>query len=152
MSADVAVLLHRLDPDLPAPAYEHPGDAGLDLRAREDVELAPGERALVPTGIAIALPAGTVALVCPRSGLAARHGVGLVNAPGVIDAGYRGEIAVILVNHDPTTPVRLSRGDRIAQLVIQPVLRAEVIDVEVLPGSHRGSGGFGSTGGHRDGA
>lgn len=152
MRADVPVLLTRLDPDLPAPAYEHPGDAGLDLRARVDVDLGPGERATVPTGVAIALPAGTMALVCPRSGLAARHGVGLVNSPGVIDAGYRGEISVVLINHDLRAPVRLVRGDRIAQLVIQSVLHAELVEVEELPGSHRGSGGFGSTGGHRDGA
>lgn len=152
MSGNVQVLLHRLDPDLPAPRYEHPGDAGLDLRARVDVELGPGERATVPTGIAIALPAGTVALVCPRSGLAARHGIGLVNAPGVIDAGYRGEISVVLVNHDPATPVRLARGDRVAQLVVQEVLCADLVEVGELPGSHRGAGGFGSTGGHLDGA
>lgn len=142
------VLVHRLDPELPLPAYEHPGDAGLDLRARIGVTLAPGERAVVPTGIAIALPPGHVALVCARSGLAARHGISLVNAPGVVDAGYRGEIAVILVNHDPSTPVTLARGDRIAQLLIQRVETAELIEVTELPGSHRGSGGFGSTGGH----
>lgn len=152
MTGDVPVLIQRLDPDLPVPAYEHPGDAGMDLRARVDVDLAPGERATVPTGISIALPAGTMALVCPRSGLAARHGVGLVNSPGVIDAGYRGEISVVLVNHDPTVAVRLSRGDRIAQLVIQSVLHAGFIEVAELPGSHRGTGGFGSTGGHREGA
>ena len=142
------VLVQRLDPELPLPAYEHPGDAGLDLRARTSVTLAPGDRAVVPTGIAIALPPGHVALVCARSGLAARHGISLVNAPGVVDAGYRGEIAVILVNHDPSTPVTLSRGDRIAQLLIQRVETAELIEVSELPGSHRGSGGFGSTGGH----
>jgi dUTP pyrophosphatase len=151
MSREVSVLLHRLDPTLPAPGYEHPGDAGLDLRARTDVELAPGERAMVPTGIAIALPAGTVALVCPRSGLAARHGLGLVNAPGVIDAGYRGEISVVLINHDHRQAIRLSRGDRIAQLVVQPVLQARLVEVDSLPGSHRGGGGFGSTGGYGDG-
>ena len=143
----VPVLITRLDPDLPLPAYEHPGDAGLDLRARVDVTLAPGERRLVPTGVSIALPAGYVALVCARSGLAVRHGVGLVNAPGVVDAGYRGEIGVILVNHDPATPVTLSRGDRIAQLVIQQVEQASLVEVSELPGSHRGEGGFGSTGG-----
>lgn len=152
MSGDVSVLLHRLDPDLPPPAYEHPGDAGLDLRTRVDVDLGPGERAMVPTGIAIALPAGTVGLVCPRSGLAARHGIGLVNAPGVIDAGYRGEISVVLVNHDLTSAVHLSRGDRVAQLLVQEVLRADLVEVAELPGSHRGTGGFGSTGGHRAGA
>jgi dUTP pyrophosphatase len=142
------VLITRLDPDLPLPAYEHPGDAGLDLRARESVTLAPGQRALVPTGVAIALPAGYVGLVCARSGLAIRNGVGLVNAPGVIDAGYRGEISVILINHDPREPVALERGDRIAQLLVQPVEQARLIEVARLPGSHRGSGGFGSTGGH----
>jgi dUTP pyrophosphatase len=148
MSSPVDVLITRLDPDLPLPAYEHPGDAGLDLRARADVSLAPGERALVLTGIAIALPAGYVALVCPRSGLALRHGVGLVNSPGVIDAGYRGEIGVIVVNHDREATVALRRGDRIAQLVVQRVEAARLVEVADLPGSHRGEGGFGSTGGH----
>ena len=148
MTVPVPVLITRLDPDLPLPAYEHPGDAGLDLRARVDVTLAPGERQLVPTGIAVALPAGYVALVCARSGLAVRHGLGLVNAPGVIDAGYRGEIGVVLVNHDPHAAVTLRRGDRIAQLVVQPVAQADLIEVADLPGSHRGEGGFGSTGGH----
>lgn len=147
MSGRVEVLLQRLDPELPAPAYEHPGDAGLDLRARVDVELGPGERAVVPTGVAVALPRGTVALVCPRSGLAARHGVGLVNGPGVIDAGYRGEISVVLVNHDRQASVLLRRGDRIAQLVVQEVLHASLVEVDELPGSQRGNGGFGSTGG-----
>ena len=146
MSPGPDVLVTRLDPDLPLPAYEHPGDAGMDLRSRIDVTLAPGERQLVPTGMAIALPDGYVALVCARSGLALRHGIGLVNAPGVIDAGYRGEIGVILVNHDPTTPVTLTRGDRIAQLVIERVERARLVEVSELPGSHRGEGGFGSTG------
>ena len=148
MSIPVDVLVTRLDADLPLPAYEHPGDAGLDLRARVDVSLAPGARALVPTGVAIAMPAGYVALVCPRSGLALRHGIGLVNSPGVIDAGYRGEIGVILVNHDPQTTVELRRGDRIAQLVVQSVAVARLVEVSDLPGSHRGEGGFGSTGGH----
>jgi len=147
----VEVLVVRLDPDLPIPSYEHPGDAGLDLRSRVDLVLAPGERALVPTGISIALPAGYAAFVCARSGLAVRHGVGLVNAPGVIDAGYRGEIGVVLVNHDRTTPVTISRGDRIAQLVVQPVEHARLVEVADLPGSHRGEGGFGSTGGHSAG-
>lgn len=146
MSQGPDVLITRLDPDLPLPAYEHPGDAGMDLRSRIDVTLAPGERRLVPTGMAIALPDGYVALVCARSGLALRHGIGLVNAPGVIDAGYRGEIGVILVNHDPATPVTLNRGDRIAQLVIERVERARLVEVAELPGSHRGDGGFGSTG------
>lgn len=141
------LLVHRLDPDLPLPAYEHPGDAGLDLRSRVDLVLAPGERALVPTGIAIALPDGFVALVCPRSGLAVRHGLGLVNSPGVVDAGYRGEISVVLINHDPAQTARIARGDRIAQLVVQRVERARLHEVGSLPGSHRGGGGFGSTGG-----
>ncbi len=140
------VLIQRLDPDLPLPEYEHPGDAAMDLRARETVVLAPGERALVPTGIAIALPAGFAAYVHPRSGLALKVGLGMVNAPGVIDAGYRGEIGVILVNHDQHAPITLNRGDRIAQLVVAPVAQAELIEVSELPQSHRGQGGFGSTG------
>jgi len=140
------VLIQRLDPDLPPPAYAHPGDAGADLHAREDVELLPGERAVVPTGIAIALPDGYAAFVHPRSGLAARLGVTLVNAPGTIDAGYRGEIKVTLINTDTKNTVRLRRGDRIAQLVIQRVERARFHEVERLPGSARGENGFGSTG------
>ena len=142
------VLITRLDPDLPLPSYGHPGDAGLDLFSRGDHVLDPGERELVPTGIAIALPDGYAAFVNPRSGLALKHGVGVVNGPGTVDAGYRGEISVILINHDPSLPFRIARGDRIAQLVIQQVTRANLIEVESLPGSHRGSGGFGSTGGH----
>jgi len=141
------VLVKRLDPDLPLPAYEHPGDAGLDLRSRVDLVLEPGQRALVPTGIAVALPPGHVALVCPRSGLASRHGVGLVNAPGVVDAGYRGEISVVLINHDLRAAVSIARGDRVAQLVVQRVEEARLHEVSELPGSHRGGGGFGSTGG-----
>ncbi len=148
MTIPVDVLITRLDPDLPLPAYEHPGDAGLDLRSRIDIRLEPGMRALVPTGVAIALPPGYVALVCPRSGLALRHGIGLVNAPGVIDAGYRGEIGVILVNHDPESAVDIERGDRIAQLLVQQIGSARLHEVVELPGSHRGEGGFGSTGGH----
>lgn len=144
---DVAVLINRLDEELPLPRYEHPGDAGMDLLARVDVTLLPGERALVPTGVAIALPPGFAAFVHPRSGLALRSGLGMVNAPGVIDAGYRGEIGVILVNHDPSEAIRLSRGDRIAQLVVSAVAAAQLIEVSELPGSHRGQGGFGSTGG-----
>jgi len=143
---DVQVLITRLDPELPLPAYEHPGDAGLDLRARADVELLPGQRVLVPTGIAIALPPGHAAFVHPRSGLALRRGLGMVNAPGVIDAGYRGEIGVILINHDPSDTISLQRGDRIAQLVVAPVSSARLVEVSELPGSHRGEGGFGSTG------
>lgn len=147
MADSVDVLITMLDPQLPAPAYEHPGDAGMDLRTRSDVHLAPGERAVVPTGVSLALPDGYMALVCPRSGLAARHGLGVVNGPGVVDAGYRGEISVVLVNHDPHAAVDLRRGDRIAQLVIAPVARARWVAVESLPGSQRSSGGFGSTGG-----
>lgn len=143
---DVDMLVQRLDPELPLPAYEHPGDAGLDLRARLGMRLAPGERALIPTGIAIALPPGYVALVHPRSGLALRRGLGLLNAPGTIDAGYRGEIGVIAVNHDAREPIDIERGDRIAQLVVLPVAHARLVEVVALPGSHRGEGGFGSTG------
>lgn len=141
------VLITRLDPDLPLPEYGHPGDAGLDLVSRGDHVLEPGERALVATGIAIALPDGYAAFVHPRSGLALKHGVGVVNGPGTVDAGYRGEISVILINHDPHAAFRISRGDRIAQLVVQQVSRANLVEVTDLPGSHRGSGGFGSTGG-----
>ena len=142
------VLIQRLDPGVPLPSYAHPGDAGADLTTAEDVELGPGERALVRTGIAIALPDGYAAFVHPRSGLAAKHGVTLVNAPGTVDAGYRGELKVTLLNTDRDHPVSFSRGDRIAQLVIQRVERALFHEVTVLPGSSRGDGGFGSTGGH----
>lgn len=145
--ADLDVLLLRLDPDLPLPCYAHPGDAGADLLTTVDVTLAPGERAMVPTGVALALPDGHVALVHPRSGLAARHGVSIVNAPGTVDAGYRGEIKVMLINLDPTTPVELRRGDRIAQLVVQRFERARFVEVRELPESVRGAGGYGSTGG-----
>jgi dUTP pyrophosphatase len=137
----------RLDPDLPLPAYAHPGDAGADLLTTVDVVLAPGERAMVPTGIALALPEGYVALVHPRSGLAARHGLSIVNTPGTIDAGYRGEIKVMLINHDPVAPIELRRGDRIAQLVVQRFERATFVEVDELPASARGDGGYGSTGG-----
>jgi dUTP pyrophosphatase len=142
------VLIRRLDPGVPLPGYAHPGDAGADLVAAADVELAPGQRAMIPTGLAIALPAGYAAFVHPRSGLAARHGVTIVNAPGTVDAGYRGEIKITMLNTDAARTVRFSRGDRIAQLVIQRVERATFHEVEVLPGSARGDGGFGSTGGH----
>jgi dUTP diphosphatase len=141
------IQVQRLDPDLPLPAYAHPGDAGADLLTTVDVTLAPGERAMVPTGIAIALPEGYVALVHPRSGLAARHGLSIVNSPGTVDAGYRGEIKVMLINHDPVAPIELRRGDRIAQLVIQRVERALFTEVGDLPESVRGDGGYGSTGG-----
>ena len=151
-SADgVDVLIQRLDPGLPLPAFAHPGDAGVDLFAAEDVDLRPGQRALVPTGVAIALPAGYAAFVHPRSGLAARHGVTIVNAPGTVDAGYRGEIKVMLLNTDRSQPVSFRRGDRIAQLVIQRVERVQFHEAASLPGSARGDGGFGSTGGHAAG-
>ena len=141
------VLITRTDPDVPMPAYSHPGDAGADLVTTVDVRLEPGERALVPTGVALALPDGYVALVHPRSGLAARFGVSIVNAPGTVDAGYRGEVTVLLVNLDPRETVELHRGDRVAQLVIQQVERARFVEVQRLPGSARGTGGYGSTGG-----
>jgi len=144
---DLEIALVRLDPELPLPSYAHPGDAGADLFTTVDVELAPGERALVPTGVAIALPDGFVALVHPRSGLAARHGLSIVNTPGTVDAGYRGEIKVMLINHDPADTVVLRRGDRIAQLVVQRFERARFVEVGVLPDSVRGDGGYGSTGG-----
>ena len=144
--SSVQVLITRLDPDLPLPRYAKGGDAGADIVSRIDITLAPGERALVPTGIAIALPDGYVALVHPRSGLAIKHGVTMVNAPGTVDAGYRGELQIILINHDKSESVSFKRGDRIAQLVIQKVERAEFVEVQDLPGSGRGSGGFGSTG------
>ena len=143
----VDVLVRRLDPDLPLPSYAHPGDAGADLVTAVDVELAPGERAMVPTGLAIALPDGFAAFVHPRSGLAHRSGLGIVNAPGTVDAGYRGEIKVLLVNHDPREPIELRRGDRIAQLVVQRFEQARFVEVDVLPDSPRGAGGYGSTGG-----
>jgi dUTP pyrophosphatase len=143
----VPVAVSRLDPELPLPSYAHDGDAGADLHAAVDVELKPGERALVPTGIAIALPPGCVGLVHPRSGLAAKLGVTVLNAPGTVDAGYRGEILVNLINHDPSQPALIRRGDRIAQLVVQRVERADFQEVTQLPPSARGSGGHGSTGG-----
>jgi dUTP pyrophosphatase len=145
----VQVNIVRLDPDLPLPSYAHPGDAGADLFAREDVTLRPGERRLVPTGIALAVPEGYVALVHPRSGLAHRSGLSIVNAPGTIDAGYRGEVQVCLVNLDAATPIELRRGDRIAQLVIQRFETAAFVEVDELPDSSRGAGGYGSTGGFR---
>jgi dUTP pyrophosphatase len=144
--SSVQVLITRLDPDLPLPQYAKGGDAGADIVSRIDITLTPGERALVPTGISIALPDGYVALVHPRSGLAIKHGVTMVNAPGTVDAGYRGELQIILINHDKTEAVSFKRGDRIAQLVIQKVERAEFVEVRDLPGSGRGTDGFGSTG------
>ena len=142
----VEVLIQRLDPGVPLPSYAKGGDAGADLVTRVDLTLKPGERALAPTGISIALPDGFAAFVHPRSGLAIKHGVSVVNAPGTIDAGFRGELQVILINHDQTESITFKRGDRIAQLVIQRVERAQFIEVSELPGSGRGAGGFGSTG------
>jgi len=140
---DVAAV--RLDRELPLPAYARPGDAGLDLRASESVKLEPGERRLVPTGLAIAIPEGHAGLVLPRSGLAMQKGVTVLNAPGLIDSGYRGELKVLLINHGPAV-VAIERGERIAQLVIQAVASARLVEVERLPDSARGEGGFGSTG------
>ena len=145
--ADLDVQLVHLDPDLPLPTYAHPGDAGADLLTTVDLTLAPGERALVPTGVAVALPPGYVALIHPRSGLAARHGLSIVNTPGTVDAGYRGEIKVLLINHDRHESVELRRGDRVAQLVVQRFERARFVEVDELPVSVRGAGGYGSTGG-----
>ena len=140
--------MRRLDPDVPLPAYAHPGDAGCDLVTTADAEVAPGERTVLGTGLAIALPEGYAAFVHPRSGLAARHGVGIVNSPGTVDAGYRGELQVVVINHDPREVLRLRRLDRIAQLVVQRV--EQVVwreSADELPASARGTGGYGSTGG-----
>jgi len=142
----IRLAVQRLDPGLPLPAYAREGDAGLDLYAVETVTLSPGARAAVGTGIAVAIPAGCAGFVLPRSGLALRHGLSLLNTPGLIDAGYRGEIRVLLVNHDLAESVTVKRGDRVAQLVVQRVEAAELIEVEMLPPSARGTGGFGSTG------
>ena len=142
------VLVQRLDPGVPLPAYALPGDAGADVVTTVDAELAPGERAVLPTGLALALPEGYAVFVHPRSGLAARCGMSLVNEPGTVDAGYRGEVKVIVINHDPVAPLKLARGARIAQLVLQKVERAMFTPVEALPSSERGAGGHGSTGGH----
>lgn len=147
MTDTVRVGLRRLDPGLPAPRYAHPGDAGADLPVAIDCVLEPGERLLVPTGISVAIPEGWVGLVHPRSGLAARHGLTIVNAPGTVDAGYRGEILVCLLNTDREQPVRLQRGDFVAQLLLQRVGRAIFDDMDVLPPSARGDSGHGSTGG-----
>jgi dUTP pyrophosphatase len=140
------VLIQRLDKSVPLPSYAKAGDAGADLATRIDFTIKPGERLLVPTGISIALPNGYVALVHPRSGLAIKHGISMVNTPGTVDAGYRGELQVILINHDLTQSVSFKKGDRIAQLVIQKVEHAQFIEVEKLPGSKRSADGFGSTG------
>ena len=140
--------MRRLDPDIPLPSYAHPGDAGCDLVTTRDADVAPGERVVLPTGLSLALPDGYAAFVHPRSGLAARCGVAMVNAPGTVDAGYRGEIKVIVINLDPFETVRFARLDRIAQLVIQRVEKVRLHEVTELPGSARSDGGFGSTGGH----
>lgn len=140
------LLIRRLDPGVSLPSRAHPGDAGLDLCAAEEVTLKPGERAAVGTGLAIALPPGTAGFVVPRSGLAARHGLSMVNTPGLIDEGYRGEVRLLLINLDPSEPIHIARGERIAQLVVQRVEHVAVREVDELPGSARGEGGFGSTG------
>jgi dUTP pyrophosphatase len=140
------LLVHRLRDDVSLPSRAHPGDAGLDLRAAEDVTLKPGERASVGTGIAIALPSGTAGFVVPRSGLAIKHGLSIPNAPGLIDEGYRGEVRVLLVNLDLHEAIEIRRGDRIAQLVVQRVESPDVVEVAELPPTARGEGGFGSTG------
>ncbi|MGE2734147.1 dUTP diphosphatase [Mycolicibacterium vaccae] len=151
MSTSLPVV--RLDPGLPLPSRAHDGDAGVDLYSAEDVELAPGARALVATGIAVAIPHGMVGLVHPRSGLAARVGLSIVNSPGTIDAGYRGEVKVSLINLDPATPIEIRRGDRIAQLLVQRVELPELVEVTSfdeagVAGTARGDGGHGSSGGH----
>lgn len=146
VAGDVEVLVARLDPDVPLPSYAHPGDAGADLVTTVDVRIEPGERALVGTGLALALPDGFAAFVHPRSGLAHRLGVSIVNTPGTVDAGYRGEVKVLLVNHDLREAVQFARGDRIAQLIVQRVERALFHEVTTLPGSARADGGYGSTG------
>jgi dUTP pyrophosphatase len=143
---NLQVLITRLDESIPLPIYAKGGDAGADIVSRIDITLKPGERALVPTGISIALPDGYAAFVHPRSGLAIKHGVTMVNAPGTVDAGFRGELQCIMINHDPLESITFKKGDRIAQLVIQKVERAEFVEVKDLPGSGRGTGGFGSTG------
>jgi len=140
------ISIRRLDPELPLPAYAHPGDAGADLLSTVDTTIAPGERVLVPTGIAMALPDGYAAFVQPRSGLALRHGLSIVNTPGTIDSGYRGEIKVLLINHDHHDSVRIARGDRIAQLIVQRVEQVTFVEAETLDDTRRGDGGYGSTG------
>jgi dUTP pyrophosphatase len=144
--SQLKVLVTRIDKSIPTPSYAKGGDAGADLSTAIDFTIAPGERKLIPTGISIALPDGYAAFVHPRSGLAIKYGVSMVNTPGTIDAGYRGELQVILINHDLTQSASFKKGDRIAQLVIQKVERAEFVEVTQLPVSQRASGGFGSTG------
>ena len=146
MSKKIQVLIERLDSDLPMPKYAKAGDAGFDIYARIDCVIEPGQRALVPSGISLALPPGYVALVHPRSGLALKNGITIVNTPGTVDAGYRGEIQIILLNTDLENSFEIKRGDRIAQIVIQEVTTADFVEVKTLPGSTRAAGGFGSTG------
>lgn len=148
MTGIPSIPLLRLDPGIPVPTRAHAGDAGVDLCTTEDVILEPGERVLVGTGIAVALPMGTVGLIHPRSGLAAKTGLSIVNTPGTVDAGYRGEIKVCLINHDPRAAITLRRGDRIAQLLVQRVELVEFAEVESLDETARGAGGYGSSGGH----
>ena len=143
----IEVQIKLLDEDLPMPRYQHEGDAGLDLPSRVDYVLEPGERALIPTGIAVAIPRGYAGFVLPRSGLASRHGIALVNSPGLVDSGYRGEMAIIMINTDKREAFHIKRGDRIAQLVIQEVVEATTVRVSELDATSRGAGGFGSTGG-----
>lgn len=138
--------VRRLDAGLPLPRYAHPGDAGLDLHSAQDVTIAPGQRAVVGSGIAVAIPEGYVGLVSPRSGTAVRNGLSMVNTPGVVDSGYRGEVRLALINLDPSEPMHISRGDRVAQMVIVPVFAPDVVETDELPMSTRGEGGFGSTG------
>ena len=142
----IEVQIKLLDEDLPMPRYQHEGDAGLDLPSRVDYVLEPGERAMIPTGIAVAIPRGYAGFVLPRSGLASRHGISLVNSPGLVDSGYRGEMAIIMINTDKREAFHIKRGDRIAQLVIQKVVEATTVQVSELDATSRGAGGFGSTG------
>ena len=142
----IEIQIKLLDEDLPMPRYQHEGDAGLDLPSRVDYVLEPGERAMIPTGIAVAIPRGYAGFVLPRSGLASRHGIALVNSPGLVDSGYRGEMAIIMINTDKREAFHIKRGDRIAQLVIQKVVEATTIQVSELDATSRGAGGFGSTG------
>ena len=142
----IEVQIKLLDEDLPMPRYQHEGDAGLDLPSRVDYVLEPGERAMIPTGIAVAIPRGYAGFVLPRSGLASRHGIALVNSPGLVDSGYRGEMAIIMINTDKREAFHIKRGDRIAQLVIQRVVEATTVQVNELDETSRGAGGFGSTG------
>ena len=146
MQETIKLALKKLDEGLPTPAYAHLGDAGLDLYAASDVALGPGERAMVPTGVAVAIPEGYAGFVQPRSGLAAKKGLSIVNTPGLIDSGYRGELKVIALNTDASVPIELKRGERIAQLVIQAVPAVEIELAGELDDSERGTGGFGSSG------